>query len=120
MSHANASPELRVAEPSEALFHPNGVGGAGGEYVRPAMAAAELSQAALGRLPYDLNELQSRSDSRKKLGVKDGVSVGHRAQAGWGVIFAHDADPESKQALKPALDHRQRQLTIPRTFQGGQ
>ncbi len=91
----------------------NGVDGASGDYLLPPMSPADVSKVATGA-PLDeaqLKELKwwhERSTSGN-YGVKEGVDPKDLSQAGWGVIFAHNADPAVRDALKELLDWRKQQ-----------
>ncbi|HEX7182151.1 MAG TPA: toll/interleukin-1 receptor domain-containing protein [Thermoanaerobaculia bacterium] len=90
----------------------NGVNGATGGYGLPPMTGEELSQFLRGEAaPENLNELRFRVQSRdnRHFGVKEGVDPKRLDQAGWGVIFAHDADPAVREALAPLLALRREQ-----------
>lgn len=91
----------------------NGVDAVSGAYLLPAMAPAEISAAARGGLPDtdDLKELRwwHHRATEKTFGPKEGIDARQLSQAGWGVIFAHDADPAIWEALGELLDHRRRQ-----------
>ena len=100
----------------EQLFF-NGIDGATGEYLLSPMTAEQVSKMAQGEEfnPEHLSELQ-----KKDLHVKgiepdfapiEGVDPKNLAETGWGVIFAHNADPSIKEALKKLLEHRKQQAT---------
>lgn len=90
----------------------NGVNGATGEYGLPPMTAEELSRLLRGEdKPENLAELRFRRQQQdnRHFGVKEGVDPKRLDEAGWGVIFAHDADPAIREALAPLLDLRREQ-----------
>ncbi|MGH8658855.1 MAG: hypothetical protein ACREV4_10405 [Gammaproteobacteria bacterium] len=91
----------------------NGINGASGDYLLPPMNASEISKIAQGET-FDekhLNELKWRHQqlSAAHFGVKEGVDPKSLAETGWGVIFAHNADPAIKEALGELLAHRCRE-----------
>lgn len=91
----------------------NGIDGASGDYLLPPMSAQDLSKIARG-VPLndeDVKELKWRhaQATEAHLGVKEGVDPKNLAETGWGVIFAHDSDPQIKEALGELLEHRQQQ-----------
>ncbi len=97
-------------EPQELLTF-NGLNGDSGEYDLPPMSGLELSKFIRGESPPEnLNELRFRFQqaTQKHLGVKEGVDPKKLDEAGWGVIFAHDADPAVKEALSNLLTHREK------------
>ncbi len=90
----------------------NGINGATGEYGVPPLPAASVADWALQQAsPVNLDELQNRrtQPGARHLGVKEGVDPNNLAEAGWGVIFAHDADPALKEALGELLTWRREQ-----------
>jgi len=90
----------------------NGIDGATGAYALPPMTGDELSAFITGAgKPENLAELRFRHQraSQAHLGVKEGVDPKELGQAGWGVIFAHGADPAIQEALTPLLDLRRSQ-----------
>ncbi len=98
-------------EVQEFLFF-NGINGESGEYDLPPMTGEELSDFIQGvSPPENLNELRFRFEqsTQKHLGVKEGVDVKNLEEAGWGVIFASDADPAVKEALSELIHHREKQ-----------
>ncbi|QQS47815.1 MAG: toll/interleukin-1 receptor domain-containing protein [Acidobacteriota bacterium] len=107
----------------QTFLHFNGVNGATGEYGLPPMTGEELAGFIKGEsAPENLAELKFRRQqaSQSHYGVKEGVDPKKLDQAGWGVIFAHDAAPEIKEALKPLLDLRRTQAGEKfRCYEGG-
>jgi hypothetical protein len=97
---------------SEKLLVFNGINGATGDYGLPPMTGADLATFIRGEgKPENLNELRFRYKSKTEanLGVKEGVDPKKLGEAGWGVIFAHDADPAVKEALTDLIALRQGQ-----------
>lgn len=97
-------------------FHFNGVNGATGEYGLPAMTGEELARVVEGETDEGFfKELETRQKVRKvdegkgHLDVKEGVAPEKLEEAGWGVVFAHDADPAVQEALSPLLKLRREQ-----------
>jgi hypothetical protein len=91
------------------LLHFNGVNGDRGSYDLPPMSGEELFAFIRGEAPAEnLDELRDRYEKQHQvhLGVKEGVDPKKLAEAGWGVIFAHDADPAIKEALSELIEHR--------------
>lgn len=97
---------------ADKYLHFNGINGATGEYGVPPMTGEELAGFIKGEsAPENLAELKYRQQQAKQshYGVKEGVDPKKLDEAGWGVIFAHDAQPAIKEALKPLLDLRSQQ-----------
>ncbi len=93
------------------LLHANGIDGATGSYL-----AAPVSAAQIARFVLDLREDPALDDLRLRrqlaephLGIRRGLDANDLADAGWGVIFARDADPALREALSPLLDLRRAQ-----------
>lgn len=97
------------------LFVFNGVNGATGGYLVPPLSPKQVWEVAAGaRPPPDqLSELRwwYRRITEASFGPKEGIDPKDLAQAGWGVIFAHDADPRVRHALLPLLEHRRAQAS---------
>jgi acylphosphatase len=93
---------------SEQLFF-NGINGATGDYDLPPMTPEQLASVIAGEAVDEglLNELKQRRETH--WAVKEGVDPNDLAQAGWGIIMAHKADPAIKDALSELLQHRRRQ-----------
>src|SRR6185436_13064466 len=101
-----------MATPPPDLLTFNGVNGATGTYGLPPMTAEELARFLRGEeKPENLAELRFRSEQQgnRHFGVREGVDPTRLDRAGWGVIFAHDADPAIREALAPLLDLRREQ-----------
>jgi hypothetical protein len=93
----------------------NGIDARTGGYLLPPLAPEQVSKLAQGeRLePAHLNELRWRFQqaTQAHYGVKAGVDPFRLEEGGWGVIFAHDADPAVKEALAPLLELRRAQAS---------
>ena len=91
----------------------NGINGTDGSYLLPEMSAAEVSALLCGQ-PVDEQHLKElkwwyQRVTQATMGPVEGVDPKNLAETGWGVIFAADADPGIKDALKELLDHRRNQ-----------
>ncbi|MCP4699227.1 MAG: hypothetical protein GY862_20615 [Gammaproteobacteria bacterium] len=94
------------------LLYFNGVNGATGGYELPPMSGDELAKAIKGEIqPENLDELRfrQRQKAQSHYGVKAGVDPKKLRETGWGIIFAHDAEPAVQEALQPLLDLRREQ-----------
>ena len=93
----------------------NGINGATGDYLTQPMTAELISKIARGEEldEQHLKELKwyHQRSTEKALGPKYGVDPTNLAETGWGVIFAHDADPAIREALSELLEHRREQAT---------
>ncbi|MBW4568814.1 MAG: hypothetical protein KME31_12540 [Tolypothrix carrinoi HA7290-LM1] len=97
----------------EELLYFNGVNGVTGEYSLPPLTAKQVVQIAKGEKidSAHLSELERRASGEDSFRPKEGVDPKNLAETGWGVIFAHDADPAIREALKPLLEFRRQQAT---------
>ena len=97
-------------DPDQLIF--NGINGASGGYLLPPLSARDISKLAQGEKldPTHLSELRQRWEqiSQPHFGVRELVQgdATKLSRSGWGVIFAHDADPAIREALRPLLDRR--------------
>ena len=93
----------------------NGIDGANGAYLQEPLSPSEISKQIRGEKIDDRHsqELKFRHESATEahFGVKHGVDPEDLAQAGWGVIFAHDADPSIGEALGELFKHRHEQAS---------
>jgi peptidase C25-like protein len=103
-----------------ATLYFNGVDAETGGYAFPPASADAVARAAAASIaalengePSHLGELKRRQRdlNTPDYAPVDGVDPNDLAQTGWGVIFAHDADPAVKEALKPLLDLRRSQAS---------
>lgn len=97
---------------TEQLFF-NGIDGASGSYLLPPLTPGDIAAAAQGEPPEtetvkELKRWLQRS-REATLGPKEGIDPKDLAATGWGVIFAHDADPAVRAALSELLELRKRQ-----------
>lgn len=91
----------------------NGVNGATGDYLLAPPSLRDISAVARGD-PVDGDQLGElrwwyRRSAEATFAPREGVDPLNLAEAGWGVVFAHDADPAIHEALRPLLAHRRRQ-----------
>jgi hypothetical protein len=87
----------------------NGIDATTGDYLLPEMSVHQIAALARGEPPEPAyRELRYRYETSKfrTYGPVEGVDPGKLAESGWGVIFAHDADPSLRDALRPLLAHR--------------
>jgi hypothetical protein len=93
----------------------SGLDGASGAYLLPPLRPAVVAALAQGERidPMEVRELRAWHvrAAGELLGTAEGVDPSDLAEAGWGVVFAHDADPALRQALRPLLEHRRLQAT---------
>lgn len=97
---------------SEELLYFNGVNGDVGDYDLPPMTGEQLFGLIRGESTIEnINELKFRNDqgSSEHFGVKEGIDPKKLDQSGWGIIFAHDADPAIEAALSELIQWRQEQ-----------
>lgn len=91
----------------------NGIDATGGEYLLPPVEEHDVAAAAQALLPEQVADPQLRARhhrvSERHYAPKHGVDGRDLSQAGWAVVAAADADPAVLAALRPLLDHRQRQ-----------
>lgn len=94
------------------LFTFNGIDATTGDYLLPRMSAHRIAGLAYGEpLEPAGSELKYRHEraTSDTWGLPDSVDPCNLGQTGWGVIFAHDADPGVRSALGPLLEHRKAQ-----------
>jgi hypothetical protein len=100
-------------EPPDKIITFNGINARTGRYGLPPMTGKELAEFICGeKKPANLKELEARDRSlkAKTLGLKAGLDPKKLSDAGWAVIFAHDADPALKEALQPLIRLREAQV----------
>lgn len=105
---------MAVTDETAELIYANGIDATTGGYLLRPMPPAEVADLAR-RQETDadlLAALRKTTDaSEEHLGLPFDVDPGNLAQAGWGVVFAAEEDPEVKAALAPLLEARGRQVT---------
>jgi len=107
----------------EEILYFNGINGDNGEYDLPPMGSDQLASLIQGEAPSEslsdlryqepdnLSELRFRYQQQaiKQLGVQEAIDPRQLSQAGWGIIFTHDEDPEIKEALGDLIALRKNQ-----------
>ncbi len=99
-----------------------GVNGATGEYLLPAMSPRQISKIVQSAAAAEDSRSRRKGYlealrrwveriTRDHLGPREGIDPRDLSQAGWGVIFARDADPAVIEALGELLEHRRRQAS---------
>ncbi len=94
----------------------NGLNGSTGRHAFPARPLEELARqirAGWAGTP-DTAWLRDVTDSvprlsRGRRGLKEGPNPTDLSEAGWGIVFAGEADPAVREALQPLLAHRRSQ-----------
>lgn len=91
----------------------NGIDGSNGGYLLPPLPLTLISEIARREKidPEQLKELRGwyQRAQAQDLAPIAGVDATKLEQTGWGVIFAHDADPAIREALRELLEHRRAQ-----------
>jgi hypothetical protein len=93
----------------------NGIDGNSGSYLLPPLPAKQIAAVA-SNTPLDEASLKELKWWHQRIteghyGVKEGVDPKNLAEAGWGVIFSHDADPAIRDALDELLQWRKSQAS---------
>ncbi|MDM0112265.1 C25 family cysteine peptidase [Variovorax sp. J22R133] len=90
----------------------------------PMGVQASTGQLLPGLTDEDLKHIDDSADAVQARGSSDNVDFlavsdvdpNKLDEAGWGVIFAQDADPAIRQALEPLIEHRRKQVNDTRLF----
>jgi hypothetical protein len=95
-------------------FSFNGIDASTGEYFFPEVSAERVCRIARGERVNREHEEDLEWWARHNeegLGTAEGIDPMNLAEAGWGVIFARDADPAVREALGELFDYRKSQAT---------
>ena len=105
----------------------NGIDGATGDYLTPPLSDRDVARLALGKPLAESDaptaEPASNTGSRHlddlawlhhrataaTFALEEGADPKSLAESGWGIVFAHDADPAVRDALAPLISHRRAQ-----------
>lgn len=90
-------------DPAEEMPVPFGI------QARTGKPLGDLTADDLSLVSGDPAEVRRRAKPGAVLAAAEGVNPLELSSAGWGVVFARDADPQIKAKLKPLLDLRQSQ-----------
>ncbi len=91
----------------------NGINGSTGDYFQSPLTPEQVSKVVKGE-KFDqthLDELEEKNRKDSHFAPMEGIDPKNIAETGWGVIFAHGADPAIREALSELLVHRQKQAT---------
>ncbi len=93
----------------------NGIDATTGAYSLPPMEPqqlADLLRSGEAEIDPDAGALKQWYEQYVQpghYGIKEGHDPKNLAEAGWGILFAHDADPAVVEALRPLMDWRKEQ-----------
>jgi hypothetical protein len=118
MTRRNRSEKVvpEVTDETGELVYANGIDATTGGYLLPPMPSAEIAELARRHNADDdllATLTKATGASRDHLGLPFDVDPANPAQAGWGVVFAAEEDPQVKAALAPLIDVRTSQVTDP-------
>lgn len=95
-------------------FYLNGIDATTGQYLAPPMAIDQLAAVVKGVKQDDSQNSWLKRVLRKvglrHYGLPEGVDAADVRQAGWGIVFLNDEDPAVKEALRPLIEHRKKQI----------
>jgi hypothetical protein len=104
---------IAVPGRSEFTVSANGIDATTGDYLLPGLVAGDLAAVAQRAAFDDLHAMELRRRHRRRteptFAPRHGIDAHDLAQAGWGVVFAADADPAVRTALRPLLELRRGQ-----------
>lgn len=113
--------------PDPEMLYFNGINGATGGYLMSPLSVPQIAAMAKGepidaRMQLDLATRYELSEV-EVFGASAGIDTSNLGEAGWGVVFAHGADPAVREALAELLDFRrgqasQRRASFYREFSG--
>lgn len=92
----------------------NGINASSGEYLFGHNNLKQLAMAAKGHVedPWFIKAMEVwLSNLTGFMGPIEGINPMNLAETGWGVIFAHNADPGIRQALSELLEHRRKEAS---------
>ncbi|MEM6453790.1 MAG: hypothetical protein AAF772_01720 [Acidobacteriota bacterium] len=89
----------------------NGIDGATGAFFQEPIDLTTLREVIRAESPPRIDRLAGQIGRGERIGqgLREGLDPRRLADAGWGVIFAANADADVAEALEPLLRHRQRQ-----------